>query len=100
MMERTSKSEIASADRAIFKYRYLKTNITYLSVAIKEELVSFLAFLAARFSFNERAGFFAVSFLLFRSLDMVVLQMGKYASICITVIALYSKQRKMYRFIV
>ena len=49
----------------------------YLSGAIKDELVSFFAFLAARFSFNESAGFFTASFLLFRSLDMVVLQMGE-----------------------
>ncbi len=69
----------------------------YLSEAIKDELVSFLAFFAARFSFNESAGFFTASFLLFRSLDMVVLQMGEACIYnCITVLSLYSKAIKMY----
>ena len=67
----------------------------YLSVEIKDELVSFLAFFTARFSFNESAGFLTASFLLFRSLDMVLLQMGvacRYLHNClITLLQTYKK---------
>ncbi len=52
-------------------------NIHFFSVGIIEVVTPlFLAFFAARFSFKVIAGFFIASLLLFRSFDMVILQIG------------------------
>ena len=75
----------------------MRPTYAFFSDAIKDELVSFLAFLAARFSFKVRVGFFLASFLLFRSLDMVILQMGEACIVIyITVLVLYSILIIMY----
>ena len=87
------RTALGASSRAITE----RPTYSFFSDAIKDELVSFLAFLAARFSFKVRAGFFLASLLLFRSLDMVILQMGEACIyIYITVLALYSIQCSAY----
>ena len=58
----------------------------------KVDLVSFLAFFAARFSFKDIAGFFLASLLLLRSLVMVTLRIRGGWYLCLhTSLALYSR---------